>query len=595
MSITFKDTQLQKEFEREGFVIVDFLDEGLTNSLLRCYEDLAIKTKKRSNSPTNSHETEISIFNEDKEFTKAVHQEIVDTFKNRTDEILADYMPIMGNMVYKNPNEKKEFSLHQDWRFSDEKQYTSINIWCPLVDTNLENGTLHLVKKSHLFQNETIRGANIGDSSNKISDFIMDHFGSCVNLKAGQAVILNTQMYHFSPPNISNKPRPVALLAMLPKKANMYFYYKNPSEETNLNAIEKYEINADFMTNFCLDEAPKEANKIDTVEYTIEYFTEKSFIDLYEKHNNKLPLSLYYSEEGKRMVFRDTKLQKQFEKEGYVKINLLDEIEIKVLREKYEALSHSLKGELQLISIYDKNKEFTTSVHKEVSSLFEKKLENKLANYKSIIGYFVYKRPKETEDSEMHQDASFSDEKIFTTINIWCPLVDSDTENGTLHIIKRSHLFTPSIRGFRIGYAADRIRPFIKKYFSTKIPMQAGQAIIMNTQLYHFSPPNKTKNSRSAAVLAMLPKEAPLYMYYSYPLIDNEEEKIECFEIEDDFLVKQFNIDEIPRNQKSLGMVDYKIPYFTKESFINLYKEYNKVVPLKSRINYFLSNTFNRF
>jgi ectoine hydroxylase-related dioxygenase (phytanoyl-CoA dioxygenase family) len=593
MGVVFKDTQLQSEFEKNGYVIVYFLDKECAMSLLSGYEELTAQNRKRSDSPTRSHETEISIFNKNKEFTKAVHQVIVKTFAKGADELLNDYVPIMGNMVYKNPEETRDFSLHQDWRFSDETEHTTINIWCPLIDTNVQNGTLHIVKRSHLFQKETIRGANIGDASNKVSEFIKEHFGTSLSLKMGQAAILNTQLYHFSPPNLSKIARPVALLAMLPREAEMSFYYKRPRTGPEEMSIEKYKIDAEFMTSFNIDEAPEGVNLIEKINYSIDYFTEKSFSHLYQKYNQHLPVSLLYKE-GKRIVFRDEKMQKRFEQDGYVKIDLLEETEVNYLRNKYEALSQKLKGKLQMISIYDTNKEFTSAVHKEVSRLFEEKLKDLLVDYKPIICYFVYKEPNQTEDLEIHQDASFSDESLHTTINIWCPLVDTNSQNGTLSIIKRSHLFAPSIRGFRIGYAVDLIKDFVKKYFSTSISMCAGQAIIMNTQLYHFSPPNRTEISRPTAVLAMLPKEAPLYMYYTHPQNSDKAGKIEHFEVEDNFLVEQFNVQEVPANQKSLGMVEYQVNYFSKQKLMELYKKHNQTLPVGVQFKYFFNKTLNR-
>ncbi len=593
MGVVFKDTQLQSEFEKEGYIIVDFLDKESAMSLLSRYEELTAQNRKRSDSPTKSHETEISIFNKNKEFTKAVHQEIVKTFAKGTDELLNDYVPIMGNMVYKNPEETRDFSLHQDWRFSDETQHTSINIWCPLVDTNVQNGTLHIIKRSHLFQKNTIRGANIGDASNKISEFIKEHFGTSFSLKVGQAIILNTQLYHFSPPNLSKASRPVALLAMLPKESEMSFYYKNPNTNSGGNPIEKYEINSEFMTSFNVDEVPRGVKKVGTVDYDIDYFTEKSFIDLYQKYNEELPVSLHYNK-GKRVVFRDKKIQRNFEQNGFVKIDLLEKSEVDYLSKKYQMLSQRLTGDVQMFSIYDKNKEYTKAVHDEISALFEKKLKRITADYKSIIGYFVYKEPNQTEDLEIHQDASFSDETIHPNINIWCPLVDSDNNNGTLNIIKRSHLFSPSIRGFGTKYAFDKIPRFIKKHFSTSIPAQAGQAVIMNSQLYHYSPPNRTKTSRLAAVLAKIPLEAPIYMYYTHYQNPNKEGQIEQFEIEDKFLVEKFERGEVPKNQKSLGMVSYKVDYFSKQRFMELYKKHNHTLPVGVQFKYFLNKTLNR-
>jgi ectoine hydroxylase-related dioxygenase (phytanoyl-CoA dioxygenase family) len=587
MDMVFKDIQIQNEFEKEGYVVVDFLSNKDAKSLLVKYEELAAQNTNCSSSSIQSHETEISILSKNKKFAKAVQQEIVETFKEGTDQLLNDYAPVFGNMIYKNPGETKDLGLHQDWCFSDPRN-TIVNVWCPLVDTNEHNGTLQIINRSHLFQKGTIRGANIEDAANKISDFIKEHFATSLSLKAGQAVIFNTQLFHFSPPNLSKLARPAAVLTMLPKKEEMNFYFKNPATENGKNEIEKYIIDSDFMTSFQMD-------------HSVDYFTEKSFIDLYQKYNQELPESLRYRN-GKRIVFKNEKQHEQFEKEGYVTIDLLSTDQVESLLSRYKELNAQNKKRSDSpinsheteISIFNKDKSFTKAVHQEIVETFKEKTDELLNDYAPIMGNMVYKNPMETKDFSLHQDWRFSDETKHTSINIWCPLLDTNLENGTLHIINRSHLFqAETIRGANIGDASNKISGYIKEHFGTTLPLKVGQAIILNTQLYHFSPPNRSSLGRPVALLAMLPKEAEMFFYYQNPESGKSQSAIEKYEIDEDFMTS-FHVDGAPQGVKKVDTFDYNIDYFTENSFTELYKKYNHILPLKPRISYFFSNILKR-
>ena len=63
---------------------------------------------------------------------------------------------------------------------------------------------------------------------------------------------------------------------------------------------------------------------------------------------------------------------------------------------------------------------------------------------------------------------------------------------------------------------------------------------------------------------------------------------------EDKFLVEKFERGEVPKNQKSLGMVSYKVDYFSKQRFMELYKKHNHTLPVGVQFKYFLNKTLNR-
>lgn len=56
--------------------------------------------------------------------------------------------------------EKSVLNVHQDWSIVNEEKHRGYNLWIPLSDSTVENGTLYVLKGSHQFP-LNIRGANI--------------------------------------------------------------------------------------------------------------------------------------------------------------------------------------------------------------------------------------------------------------------------------------------------------------------------------------------------------------------------------------------------------------------------------------------------
>jgi ectoine hydroxylase-related dioxygenase (phytanoyl-CoA dioxygenase family) len=77
-------------------------------------------------------------------YKQAVFDSITEYFKPHVEKWLSDYRPIIANYIRKKV-QGGEVPLHQNWAFADEKKYTTVSIWCPLVDSTIENGTLQVV------------------------------------------------------------------------------------------------------------------------------------------------------------------------------------------------------------------------------------------------------------------------------------------------------------------------------------------------------------------------------------------------------------------------------------------------------------------
>lgn len=253
-------------------------------------------------------------------------------------------------------------------------------------------------------------------------------------------------------------------------------------------------------------------------------------------------------------VFNNPVLQKQFEQKGYV------------------LLSQFLEAERlnQLLSLFEKHKErffdsFHTShfssdvaykqdTHDVIAEVVFAKAQPYLNNFMPLFGNFMIKNPNPEQAMDLHADWTYVDETKYTSVAIWIPLVDVNEENGCLGIIEGSHKVTNNIRGPLIRQSARERDPIWEKKYGTLLGMKAGDAIIYNHKLLHYSHPNKSSKVRPAINLSLVPQKASCIHY----CIPDGTEEIRVYRVPDTsfyihythFQTPQINtlIETLPKN-----------------------------------------------
>ncbi|MEN0072671.1 MAG: phytanoyl-CoA dioxygenase family protein [Propionicimonas sp.] len=127
---------------------------------------------------------------------------------------------------------------HQDFSVIDEEFFTSLYIWVPLSDSNLTNGTLHVVPGSHRFSNR-IRSRHVPAVFDEVLDEVHE---SAIRLdcRAGELIVMVSGVIHFSPPNLSDDLRLAVHGIVKPAAAPLVFFYAD--EETPEGRVECYEM-----------------------------------------------------------------------------------------------------------------------------------------------------------------------------------------------------------------------------------------------------------------------------------------------------------------------------------------------------------------
>jgi len=250
MRKVLRDSLLNEQFEKEGFVIIPFLNQVEVAELKQLYFDTLPNSGGNIQSDDIGAKESISydftFIDKNIDYKRQVYDIITKRFKNQVHEYLEDYKPIIANFIRKKPKDG-EVPLHQNWAFVDERKSTSVSIWCPLVDSNEQNGTLQVVPGSHKRFGE-FRGPMVPWELNNIKEDIIKNHLKPMNLKAGEAVILDDSIVHYSALNLTDDLRLAIQLILIPQEETSIHYHLDA--ERNPHKIEVLEVDVDFYMQF---------------------------------------------------------------------------------------------------------------------------------------------------------------------------------------------------------------------------------------------------------------------------------------------------------------------------------------------------------
>jgi len=236
ISDIFKDKHLQEEFNERGFVKVKLLSK---DTILQLNE---IFYQFHSNIKENTFGA--SSFIQSKEEKLKIRDTLYPIFLPYFEQLFKDYTYFGSSYLFKTKGKNSDLAPHQDWTIVDEKKYVAINIWTPLIDTNEQNGTLFVLPESQAQKHFTLRAPTIPfHFQHKIEKVLKDSIPT--NAKAGEAVILNQSLIHYSTPNLVDDIRIAITSGIKTKNAPMLFHYKNEKGE-----IERFRMPEDFLLDF---------------------------------------------------------------------------------------------------------------------------------------------------------------------------------------------------------------------------------------------------------------------------------------------------------------------------------------------------------
>jgi ectoine hydroxylase-related dioxygenase (phytanoyl-CoA dioxygenase family) len=234
MRRTFAQDQLEESFDNDGFNIVDLLTSDEVTAIRRGVEDLGFRAD-------SEERFRITINQETAERKERIYERFTPIFQGATSAFLRDYT-VMRIAIFDKLPGGGVARMHQHPHIVDEAKYRSLTTWVPLVDTSVAMGTLHVIRGSHRIFVHKTRTHNDYRAFAGVSMNVAREYSMPVLLKAGQAIIFDDRLIHWSPANQSADARTAFQVALMPKEidSSLTVYYRD-----NWRTVSKYVMSPD--------------------------------------------------------------------------------------------------------------------------------------------------------------------------------------------------------------------------------------------------------------------------------------------------------------------------------------------------------------
>ncbi|SDS99217.1 Ectoine hydroxylase-related dioxygenase, phytanoyl-CoA dioxygenase (PhyH) family [Mucilaginibacter mallensis] len=229
----FNDPAIQAEFEDKGYVVVDFLTAKELSTLKEAYKSSRDQPIQMGFSTSN--------MSMDTNYRRKASDTVTISFNRAMNHYFDRCKIFFGIFTSKQPGQEKSLCpMHQDPAYVDENNYTGLTIWVPLIDVDETNGALEVIDRSHLL-NGWPRSTLPRFPYNDLVPLLLKKYFKRINMKAGQAYLGSSRIFHWSPPNLSNTERVAALAWMAEEESTMRCYYQdyqNPGETMEVFELE---------------------------------------------------------------------------------------------------------------------------------------------------------------------------------------------------------------------------------------------------------------------------------------------------------------------------------------------------------------------
>jgi hypothetical protein len=322
----FKDSKQQALFEKQGFLVIpSFLNSEEVQHMDRLFDEL------HPNLPESGFFA--GVYSSDFEYKKRVSEEVKVVYKRTYENTFMDYTPFGGAFLHKISAPDSYLFVHQDWTVVEEEKHVALNIWVPLCDITADNGPLMVLPGSQYDAFNVLRSPTMRFFFDDDSSAVINQLESLI-VKAGDAVVLNQSLVHYSPPNVSGKIRKAITAGVKTKDAQMIFHFKDKDSEDD--SIEKFEMDDDFFIHFenffeDIYKRPTVGTNIGTINYSVPMLSGIGLNNLIKKMKNDAGFDYFVSEsipeKKANIVIENAKLSIL---KIYTPMNIINEIKLRL-------------------------------------------------------------------------------------------------------------------------------------------------------------------------------------------------------------------------------------------------------------------------
>jgi len=506
--IFFADTH-EQSYREQGFVVIDLLEPPAIHELWSFFDE-AFASKRAVIDYARQLPYYISVFDTDISHKRRVDELISRHVRENLASAMVDYEVFYSNFMIKFPGDG-QIEAHQDFNFVDESQHAAFNLWCPLIDTTVQNGGLFVIPGSHnVFR--TQRGPNLPKALTEYNE-LFRKYGRWIPLNKGQAIIFDHRLIHYSSSNQSQQVRLAIQSVLKPREAGTIHYVFRPLT----SKVKAYRISKEFVLESNLWDC-------DLTQLVLDH--EQDLIPFLSREETMCKLSELWLRDARRnkrtvRMLRDESMQREFEENGFVKLPVLDAVEVQQLLDLFWQSTGGQVANSEYgiyIGIEEKDLKRRKALIQKISSIVLARVNEHFADCKPHLGSFLVKSPGEESYTYPHQDWTFVDPPN-VSVTVWIALVDTDENNGALGFVRGSQFFfdqfvgtpSPEFQTCTQGHEA------LLYEFLTFVPLKAGEAVAFDNRTIHGATPNRSGALRTAVAIGMTPREAQLYHYYMVP------------------------------------------------------------------------------
>lgn len=241
-SAVFRNVELQREFQRDGFVVVDFADRALIDELMAGYHRLD------SGIDAGYYP---SLMSTDLAYKADTHRFVADLVFPNMNQLISSYKPLLGVYMVKHPGPDTEVPPHQDWIVADESRRPTMNVWMPLTSIDDATGRMRVLPGSHRWLSGLRGSPSFPTQWEADYERVRDELMQPVDIGPGQAMVYDIRVLHGTPPNRSDQTRVVTSLYAIPDDTTPIHYHR-----TGDGDVTGYHVSDDFCATFNIGDTP---------------------------------------------------------------------------------------------------------------------------------------------------------------------------------------------------------------------------------------------------------------------------------------------------------------------------------------------------
>ncbi|MET0624927.1 MAG: phytanoyl-CoA dioxygenase family protein [Pyrinomonadaceae bacterium] len=274
----FKDEGYERLFERDGCVLLKALDDAAVARIEEFY---------LANVGQDFSGVQSTIELSSAEQKAKIHNFLAQIFDEYLSVYFENYKALAGNFSSKKPGPHGRVHAHRDWPLVNETEYTALNLWTPLCETDADNGALGVFKGSHRLRS-TIHSTNL-PSTVKLSERSLRYI-TFFHMKPGEVLVFDTRTIHASGPNNTARQRNALSVGIIPAEARPIHYV---GDRLKPSSVSELEVDEDFYHNYHLERgryiSPSDDHVVNTggyrrreVEFTPAGIDDRDILGLYE-------------------------------------------------------------------------------------------------------------------------------------------------------------------------------------------------------------------------------------------------------------------------------------------------------------------------